>query len=133
MRSTIKYLWQLSLKHRPEIFWVVLLGLLNVAFSLYFIWVSKELVDIATTHQGAFWPKVVELGIVMLLRILIMGIRQFLVNHSDIKLTNSIRQRLFSQAMNAPWRGREDMAVGDVMSRLGEDVRVVVSCLTSDI
>ena len=111
---------------------MVLLGLLNVAFSLYFIWVSKELVDIATTHQGAFWPKVVELGIVMLLRILIMGIRQFLVNHSDIKLTNSIRQRLFSQAMNAPWRGREDMAVGDVMSRLGEDVRVVVSCLTSD-
>lgn len=132
MRSTIKYLWQLSRKHRPELFWVVLLGLLNVAFSLYFIWVSKELVDIATTHQGAFWPKVVELGIVMLLRILIMGIRQFLVNHSDIKLTNSIRQRLFSQAMNAPWRGREDMAVGDVMSRLGEDVRVVVSCLTSD-
>lgn len=132
MRSTINYLWQLSRKHRPELFWVVLLGLLNVAFSLYFIWVSKELVDIATTHQGAFWPKVVELGIVMLLRILIMGIRQFLVNHSDIKLTNSIRQRLFSQAMNAPWRGREDMAVGDVMSRLGEDVRVVVSCLTSD-
>lgn len=132
MKECAKYMLRLSQGYRSVLCWVVFLGLLQVAIGLYFIWVSKELVDIATTHQGAFWPKVAELGVVLLLRIVTMGIRQYLVNHADIGLTNSIRHRLFTQVMQAPWRGREDMAVGDVMSRLGEDVRVVVSCLTSD-
>ena len=132
MKKRLHRLWLLSSHHRLGIGGVVILGVLNVGLGLYFIWVCKGVIDIATSGQGNFWPMVMLMAGTSLLRLAVMGIRQLLTNHSDIKLTNSIRQRLFSQAMNAPWRGREDMAVGDVMSRLGEDVRVVVVFLTSD-
>ena len=132
MKKRLHRLWLLSSHHRLGIGGVVILGVLNVGLGLYFIWVCKGVIDIATSGQRNFWPMVMLMAGTSLLRLAVMGIRQLLTNHLDIRLTNSIRQRLFSQAMNAPWRGREDMAVGDVMSRLGEDVRVVVSCLTSD-
>lgn len=132
MKKRLHRLWLLSSHHRLGIGGVVILGVLNVGLGLYFIWVCKGVIDIATSGQGNFWPMVMLMAGTSLLRLAVMGIRQLLTNHLDIRLTNSIRHRLFSQAMHAPWRGREDMAVGDVMSRLGEDVRVVVSCLTSD-
>lgn len=132
MKKRLHRLWLLSSHHRLGIGGVVILGVLNVGLGLYFIWVCKGVIDIATSGQGNFWPMVMLMAGTSLLRLAVMGIRQLLTNHLDIRLTNSIRQRLFSQAMNAPWRGREDMAVGDVMSRLGEDVRVVVVFLTSD-
>lgn len=132
MKECAKYIWNLSRGNRLEILCVVLFGITNVGLGLYFIWVCKEIVDTATRHEGSIWPSVTLMGVLMVVRLLLMGVRQYMVNHSSIRLTNNIRQRLFRQVMNAPWSGREDMAVGDVMSRLGEDLRVVVSCLTSD-
>lgn len=132
MKECAKYILKLSRGSRLEIGLVVLLGVVNVGLGLYFIWICKEIVDIATQHEGSIWPMVWLMCGVMVARLLLMGVRQYMVNHANIRLTNNIRQRLFRQVMNAPWSGREDMAVGDVMSRLGEDLRVVVSCLTSD-
>lgn len=133
MKECVKYIWQLSRGTRFEILWVILLGITNVGLGLYFIWVCKSIVDIATRHEGSIWPSVGLMTVLMLTRLLLMGLRQYLVNHADIRMTNAVRHRLFRQVMNAPWTGRESMAVGDTMSRLGEDLRVVVSCLSSDL
>lgn len=133
MKECFKYIWQLSRGNRLEVLWVILLGVVNVGMGLYFIWISKSIVDIATRHEGSIWPMVSLMCVVMLARLLLMGLRHYLSSHASIRLTNNIRQRLFRQVINAPWFGREDMAVGDTMSRLGEDLRVVVSCLTTDL
>jgi len=134
MKECAKYIWRLSQGHRLSLFWVVSLGVINIALGLYFIWVCKGVVDIATTHDGtSIWPMVSLMLGIMLLRLALMGLRQYITNHANIRLINSIRHRLFCRVMHAPWQGREGLAVGDVMSRLGEDLRVVVSCLTSDV
>lgn len=134
MKECAKYLIRLSQGHRLGLILCVVLGIINVGLGLYFIWVSKGVVDVATSHDAAaFWHMVALMAGVMLLRLVLMGIRQYIIQHTSIKLINSIRQRLFHQVMGAPWQGREGMAVGDVMSRLGEDLRVVTTCLTSDL
>lgn len=134
MKECAKYLLMLSRGHRQGLILSVVLGVLNVCLGLYFIWVSKGVVDVATSHDAAaFWPMVALMAGVMVLRLALMGCRQYIIQHTNIRLVNSIRQRLFHEVMNAPWQGREGMAVGDVMSRLGEDLRVVTTCLTSDV
>ena len=134
MKECAKYLLKLSQGHRTGVILSVVMGVVNVGLGLYFIWVSKGVVDVATSHDAtAFWPMVALMAGVMVLRLVLMGVRQYIIQHTNIRLVNSIRQRLFHEVMNAPWQGREGMAVGDVMSRLGEDLRVVTTCLTSDV
>lgn len=134
MKECAKYLLKLSRGQRTGLILAVVLGVVNVGLGLYFIWVSKGVVDVATSHDAAaFWPMVALMAGVMVLRLALMGVRQYIIQHTNIRLVNSIRQRLFHEVMDAPWQGREGMAVGDVMSRLGEDLRVVTTCLTSDV
>jgi len=132
MKECVKYIWQLSRGQRASLLWIILIGVVNIGLGLLFIWICKGVVDIATSHDSkSIWPMVGFMAATMVLRLALMGWRQYMLNHTGIRLTNSIRQRLFTQVMRSPWMGREDMAAGDVMSRLGEDLRVVVSCLTS--
>lgn len=116
------------------LFLIVAIGVANIGLGLYFIWVCKEVIDMATAHVPAsMWRYVTMMLAVLLLRLTLMGIRQYVANHAYASMMNGIRRRVFSCVMKAPWHGREAMAVGDAMSRLGEDIRVVVSCLTGDV
>ena len=134
MKECAKYIWQLSQGFRFQLSSAILMGIVNVLLGLYFIWVSKGVVDVATGHDhSAFWPMVALMAGVMVLRLVLMGCRQLLIKRTEIQLVNHLRQRLFRQVMNAPWQGREGLSVGDTMSRLGEDLRVITSCLTSDL
>ena len=134
MKECARYILQLSRGHRTGLILAIVLGVVNVCLGLCFIWVSKGVVDVATSHDAtAFWPMVALMAGIMVLRLVLMSVRQYVIQHTNIRLVNSIRQRLFQDVMGSPWQGREGMAVGDVMSRLGEDLRVVTSCLTSDL
>ena len=134
MKECAKYILQLSRGHRSGLILAIVLGVVNLCLGLYFIWVSKGVVDVATSHDAtAFWPMVALMAGIMVLRLVLMSVRQYIIQHTSIRLVNSIRQRLFQDVMGAPWQGREGMAVGDVMSRLGEDLRVVTTCLTNDL
>lgn len=52
MKKRLHRLWLLSSHHRLGIGGVVILGVLNVGLGLYFIWVCKGVIDIATSGQG---------------------------------------------------------------------------------
>lgn len=132
MKECVKYIWHLSRGHRTALLCTTVIGLANIGLGLFFIWVCKGVIDIATNHTAtSIWQMVGIMAATMLLRLVLTGVRQYISNSTSVRLTNDIRQRLFTQIMHAPWRGREDMAVGDIMSRLGEDLRVVVTCLTA--
>lgn len=112
----------------------LLLGLLNVACGLIFIYISKLLVDIATgRREGDLWTMVGFLATMLVIRLAITGSRQWLMGRIRIGMTNHIRRHLFDEVLNAPWHGREDRKSGDVMSRVSEDLRVVVACIISDV
>lgn len=117
-----------------QLFLGVALGLIHIVLGLLFIYVSKGLVDIATgLRQGDMWQQVGLLAAMLVLRLGVTAWRHWVSERVTIRLTNALRHRLFMRVMGGQWQGRESMASGDVMSRLGEDLRVVVSCICSDI
>lgn len=134
MKESFKWMWRQSAGYRLRLTENLLLGLLNVALGLTFIYVSKGLVDIATGRsEGDFWHQVGLLALMILLRLLVSGLRQWILGRTYQQLTNAMRSRFFLSVMCQPWHGREDRASGDIMSRLGEDLRVVVNCITDDL
>lgn len=134
MKSQLQWLMRQSRGHRLQLTLGVVLGLVNIILGLSFIYVSKGLVDIATGHRaGNMWHGVALLAALLMLRLGVTAWRQWVTGRTNIRMTNALRHRMFGRVMNSQWQGRESMASGDVMSRLGEDLRVVVSCLTNDI
>lgn len=134
MKESLKWMWQQSRGYRWRLALNLLLGLCGIAVNLTFIYVCKGLVDIATGRtDGEFWQQVMLVALMIVLRLSVYCVQQWVWGRTQQQLTNALRSRLFHSAMRQPWHGREDLASGDVMSRLGEDLRVVVQCITTDI
>lgn len=134
MKQQLLWLYRQSRGHRIQLTLGVVLGLLNIILGLSFIYVSKGLVDIATGQRsGSMWHMVGVLASLLVLRLAVMAWRQWVNGRVNIRMTNDLRHRLFLQVMNSRWQGRESMASGDVMSRLGEDLRVVVKSICTDV
>lgn len=134
MKQQLLWLFRQSKGHRTQLFLGVVLGLLNIILGLSFIYVSKGLVDIATGHKtGDIWSQVGLLAVLLLLRLAVSAWRQWVNGRVNIRMTNDLRRRFFMRVMNSQWQGRESMASGDVMSRLGEDLRVIVKGLCTDL
>ena len=123
-------------------------GLLRVAASLAFVWVSKALVDAATGTAAAaaaaatgtgtaadspFGRLVCLMAAVMLLQVLLGSFASYWENLNITKTTITLRRKAFERVLRSTWQGRERYASGDVTSRLHEDVRVVVDLLCTRI
>ena len=127
-------MWRQSRGYRARLVLCLVLGLLNIALGLSFIYVSKGLVDIATGRQeGGFWTQVWILAAMLVLRLAVYSVRYWISGRTTQQLTNAMRSRIFLSVMLQPWHGREDKASGDIMSRMTEDLRVVVDCITGDL
>lgn len=134
MLTPLRYLYQQSAGFRLRLLWSLILGLLSISLGFAFIYVSKSIVDIATHKmQGDIWQYVAILATFLLLRLGVSALRSWVNGRLYQRMFNSMRSRVFDSVLNAPWNGREDLLSGDVMSRLSEDIRVVVSCITSDL
>lgn len=134
MLKQLRYFYDLSAGFRIKLLWCLVLGLLSILCGFAFIYVSKGIVDIATHKLDAnLWQYVAILATMLLLRLSITGLRAWVNGRTNQQLVNATRSRLFQSVLNAPWHGREDRQSGDVMSRMSEDLRVVCSCITSDI
>ncbi len=109
-----------------------LLGLASVACSLFFVWVCKHLVDIATGRiDEALLPYFIIMVAVMVAQrasnIAMARVR----DHSIVKACNRNRSRLFGIVMRSTWDGKDKMHSGDVVSRIGGDVDITSNFLCS--
>ena len=98
--------------------------------SLFFVYVCKILVDIATGVS----PLAGSLYTILLiacvgLRLLLAGLNVRLLSQSEVRLKNGLRRRLLVRLMGVTPDGRFRRHSGDVLNRLGEDVRVVANLL----
>ena len=112
----------------------VLTGLVNVAASIAFVWVSKCLVDIATGVLDKLLGDYVWLMIlIVLLRIGCNVAGSYWENLTQIKATNALRLRTFSHVMGSSWDVPEEFHSADVMNRIQEDIRVLVELVCTRI
>lgn len=124
------WLWENSRGIRTRILFSALAGILRVACGLGFVYISKELVDMATgSVRGMLSQYVVWMVLLVLGGIVCNSVVGWTTGLMEVKAQNVLRQRLFEGVLQSRWTGREPFHSGDVQSRLGADIHNVVSLL----
>ena len=112
----------------------VLLGFVRIAASLSFVWVCKELVDIATgTSDAPITGRIVLMACIMLTQLVCGVAWSYCQKYGIVTVQNSLRESLFGRLMAGEWNGREKFSSGDAVNRLEEDIRVVSELLCEHI
>lgn len=133
-RNSLKGIFAVAGIFRWRILVSVLIGVARIALSLGFVWVSKELIDIATgVSSGQLNVFVAVLAGVMVLRILCNLAASYWENLTMVKAQNRLRLEAFTHTLYGTWNGKEDYHSADVLNRLQEDVRVMVELVCSRI
>ncbi len=113
--------------HRLRILVSILIGLAGVAASLAFVWASKKVVDVAT---GASHGELMTFVTILLAIMLVQVITRIGANYWQglvvVKVQNKLRASMFRKVMFSTWSGKDKLHSGDTVSRLEEDIRVVV-------
>lgn len=111
-----------------------LFGVLTVAMSMAFVWISKRVTDIATgAVDQPLMPKVWVLLAVMLAQVIIATASRYWEGYTIVKAQNDRRRLIFDKVMHSTWSGREKFHSGDAVNRLEEDVRVSTDFICASI
>lgn len=143
MRSLGKYfkwMWIRSKGIHIAVVVNILLGFLLVGLNLFFIWVCKRLIDIATgaitPASGAVYNTIVIyciiMVVVMLARVVINAFAARLENTTYSKMNFIIRSYLFSNLLQSQWQGKEKIHTGDTMNRIFSDVDNVTKLIADE-
>lgn len=104
-----------------------LLGLVQVALSLGFVWYSKRVVDLATgVAEGSLLSGVCFFIGILLLQIAVRTASRYWEGYIVVEAQNRGRAAVFSKVMHSIWKGKDRFHSADTINRLEEDIRVVV-------
>ena len=111
-----------------------LIGVLNIAASLGFVYVSKKLIDTVTGLADFPVGKgIALLCILMAVRLLASVAYSYIEGKNNARTRLTLRQGFFERMMRMKWDGTEAFHSGDAVNRMEEDVRVVVEYVTSSL
>ena len=137
MKEILKYfrwLWSHSVGARGAVVVNIVLGSLNVALNLFFIFLCKRLVDIATgAASGSLGMYTAVVIGVVILRLVVSAVNVRVENLTNSKMNFIIRKGLYSNLLYAEWLGKERRHTGDTVNRLETDVSTVTSVICSDV
>ena len=130
-RQLSRWLWQALRGNRLQATLNALVGIAGVVFSLLTVWAMQRAIDIAAgSREGNIYWAVVIMAMVTLAEFGVGISRVWIKNILGIKAQNRMQQQLLARLLRSEWRGREAMHSGDIISRLEQDVRQVVTFLT---
>lgn len=127
--ATALWMYRQTSGYRIPVSASVLLGVIRIAASLSFIWISKEMIDMAVRSDGSLAKYALLLVSALVAEILCSVVQGYINVRAEAGLRNSLRSRVFDRALNARWNGKERWHTGDVVNRLEEDVRVIADTL----
>ena len=137
MKEILKYfrwLWSHSVGARGAVIVNILLGSLNVCLNLFFIFLCKRLVDIATgAAAGSLGIYTAVVLCVIILRLVISAVNVRVENLTNSKMNFIIRKGLYSNLLYSEWLGKERRHTGDTVNRLETDVSTVTNVICSDV
>lgn len=130
INDCVIWLWNASGGFRMAIAGCALTGTLHVGVSLYFVYVCKHLIDIATgVSEDHLTTYIASLVLCLVLQLLLSIIRSRLAARTEIRLRNELHRRLYVHLMGSCWSGRDTLHTGDVLNRLEEDVVTLTDAL----
>lgn len=127
--ATASWMYRQTSGYRIPVSASVLLGVIRIAASLSFIWISKEMIDMAVRSDGNLTKYALLLVSALVAEILCSVAQGYINVRAEAGIRNSLRSRVFDRALNARWNGKERWHTGDVVNRLEEDVRVIADTL----
>ena len=132
-RECFRGLMRTMRPHLGRVMFSGLIGLVNISASLAFVWLSKTVVDVATGEREGDLIRFVTLMLgVMLVQVLTRVGANYWQGVIVVKAQNDLRASTFRKVMYSTWSGKDKLHSGDTVSRLEEDIRVVVDfiCVT---
>ena len=126
-----RWLWRALRGNRMQAVLNASIGLMGVVLSLASVWAMQRAIDTASgVREGSiYWA--VGIMAALILGEFALGIsRVWVKNILGIRAQNRMQQRLLARLLRSEWRGREAMHSGDIINRLEQDVRQVVTFLT---
>lgn len=131
LTAVARWIWQASKGARGMVAVNSLVGILDVAVGLAFVWFSKETIDIATGDQeGNLVTYGIVMAVLMLAEIGVRALDSWILNTLSVRNRNRLRHRLFARLMRSEWRGLEQHHSGDVLNRLINDITTVSGLIT---
>lgn len=128
------YLWDLSRGQRRRILLSCLFGIMSTAFALGFVYMSKQLIDIATGARIGKLTDVAAVTVVFLAMQLLCNAAETLVStRMEVETANALRHRLFGRLLRSRWNAMEQLHTGDVINRVEQDTNAIVTLLTSSL
>lgn len=130
----LKWIWHASCGARIQILICALIGIISVACSLGFVYLSKNAIDIATgIRSGVLFHYAIGMAALMIIEIALHATDNWIVNTLGVKTQNNLRARLFAQLMQSEWQGKDRHHSGDILNRLVQDLNAVVTAITSSL
>ena len=129
----MKYLRWFGNAVRPHVWSLVCMMSCHVLIAccaIAFVYVSKGLVDAAVARTPML-SLAIAMVVIIVFRILLNAFRTYLQTRTEIRLKNSLRQRLFDVLLHLENDGSSRHHSGDVINRLQEDVRQVSAAFAS--
>ena len=138
IRKYAAWLWKNSAGVRGALAANVLLGIAHVALNLYFIFICKRIVDVATGDYATgqrgktllAWA--IVMAVVILVRLVVGAMNTRLEALTSSKMNFLIRKRVYSMLLLSQWQGREKFHSGDTLNRMMTDVDTVTRIICSD-
>jgi ABC-type multidrug transport system fused ATPase/permease subunit len=107
------------------------IGLLGVGLGLSSVWAMQRAIDIASgALDGSLYVAVGVMAALILGEFAVGISRVWVRNILGVKAQNRMQQRVLARLLRSEWRGREAMHSGDIINRLEQDVKTVVTFLT---
>jgi len=130
-RQLAWWLWRALRGNRLQATLNAFIGIFGVVLSLLSVWAMQRAIDIASgAREGSIAWAVVIMAVLILGEFALGISRVWIKNILGIKAQNRMQQQLLARLLRSEWRGREAMHSGDVINRLEQDVRQVVTFLT---
>ena len=131
LTTVLRWIWHASKGARHMVLVNSLVGVLDVAIGLVFVWFSKEIIDIATgVREGNLVTYGIIMAALMVAEIGVRALDSWIANTLSVRNRNQLRHRLFARLMRSEWRGLEQHHSGDVLNRLINDINTVSSLIT---
>ena len=120
--------------HKWSILLILLLGLGTVVTNLAFIWLSKNVIDIAS-HQrgGSIHTFSFALVLTLALQVLCRVASVRLSSYTGAKMSNDVQSKVFSHLLYTRWSNLGRMHSGDLVVRMLKDTDTLVAFFISSL
>lgn len=134
----IKYLYRITAGFRSNVLGRAVAGIVNVALTLAFVWISKYTIDCVTGGEHCERSRLMLLlgllALCLLSAIAITQLSKYIENRTTVKMTNRLSRQLFGGLMICTLdEGRYRFHSGDMLNRLTVDLKSLVEFVVTQL